>query len=60
MAAVSLAGPIVAARPALERPGEVGGGGGMSPIYKRINHFPIGQDRRTPGHEELAQLHERS
>ncbi len=60
MSPVGLRSPVVATGPAGERLGELGRGGRVGRIYKRINHFPVRQERGAPRHQELGQRHARS
>src|SRR5213083_1508839 len=54
---VRLVGPVVAAGPVPERGGQRRRGAGMRRMYKRVNHFPVGQRGGAPGEEEAAQIH---
>src|SRR5579884_2100655 len=52
--------PVIAPGPARERRGERRGGAGVGRMYKRVNHFPVGEDGGPPGEEEIGEVHRRS
>ncbi len=57
---VRLVGPVVAAGPVGERSGQRRRRAGVRRMYKRVNHFPVGQGGGAPGEEVGAQVHGRT